>query len=194
MVPASLCRCVLQAVHDVSHPGVRETQKLLKVVFCCPSMASQAAEYVRSCVPCQKCKTTFHLYSEPSRFPVNPRRFSTIHLDIIGPFSLQDRQRYVLTMVDHSSRWIKSVLLEDLNTDTVASSFLSTWVCRFGIPSQIVTDRGSQFTSAVFTSLCKFLGSRFTPTCSYHPQSNGMIEWWLRTLKQAMRIHAEKHS
>jgi hypothetical protein len=60
------------------------------------------------------------------------------------------------------------------------------WVACFGIPDLITTDRGLQFTSAVWTVLCQKLGIRHILTTAYHPQSNGMVEHFHRQLKEAL--------
>ncbi|GBM73685.1 hypothetical protein AVEN_177736-1 [Araneus ventricosus] len=60
-------------------------------------------------------------------------------------------------------------------------------------PSLISTDRGAQFTSDVFHSLAKPFGIRLSHTAAYHPQANGAIERWHRTLKAAIMCHTSVH-
>ena len=63
----------------------------------------------------------------------------------------------------------------DISASTVAEAFMRVWVPYFGVPRQLVSDRGTQFLSSLFTSLCTFLGVHHTPT-SYHPCTNGLVE------------------
>merc|ERR1712035_115255 len=51
---------------------------------------------------------------------------------------------------------------------------------------------GPRFMSSLFSSLCSYLGVSSTPTCAYHPETNGLIERAHRTIKTALRIHADK--
>jgi len=67
--------------------------------------------------------------------------------------------------------------------------FYHTWISRFGSPEKITTDQGRQFESDLFVSFTNLIGSRRTRTSSYHPQSNGKIERFHRTLKQAVKAH-----
>ena len=66
-------------------------------------------------------------------------------------------------------------------------AFISSWVSRFGVPATLTSDRGAQFTSSVWAGVCQFLGISISQTTSFHPQSNGMIECFHRSLKSSLR-------
>jgi hypothetical protein len=63
-------------------------------------------------------------------------------------------------------------------------------VSRFGVPATITSDRGAQFTSALWAGLCSLLNIQHSPTTAYHPQSNGLVERFHRRLKDALRSRA----
>lgn len=92
-------------------------------------------------------------------------------------------------MIDRFTRWPEAVPIPDINADTVATTFYTNWVTRFGAPAVITTDRGSQFESQLFQALTKLIGCKRTRTTAYHPASNGMIERWHRSLKTAIMCH-----
>ena len=58
---------------------------------------------------------------------------------------------------------------------------------RFGVPSILTWDWGAQFTSSVWSEVCSILGISRIKTTSFHPQSNGMIERFHRSLKSSLR-------
>ncbi|XP_050339125.1 uncharacterized protein LOC126765559 [Bactrocera neohumeralis] len=72
-----------------------------------------------------------------------------------------------------------------MTAETVAHAFYTQWICQFGTPLTITTDQCLQFESALFTSLSRI---RTTP---YHPQSNGLVERWHRTLNAALMCNNE---
>jgi hypothetical protein len=69
-------------------------------------------------------------------------------------------------------------------------------VCQYGAPKRIVTDRGSNFMSEVFSQLCAFLGCRHAPTTAYRPQGNAQNERAHKELHQyiAMYLHEAKRA
>ncbi|CAK1579888.1 unnamed protein product [Parnassius mnemosyne] len=96
-----------------------------------------------------------------------------------------------MTAVDRFTRWTEAVPLKDITAESVAKAFLSGWIARFGCPTDIVTDRGRQFESALFAQLSRFIGFKHRRTTSYHPQCNGLVERFHRQLKTAIMCHAD---
>lgn len=78
---------------------------------------------------------------------------------------------------------LKHFQIPDMKSDTVAEVFFSGWIARFGVPEKIITDQGRLFESNLFTAFTNILGIR-ARTTPYHPQSNGKVERFYRTLKQ----------
>ena len=68
-----------------------------------------------------------------------------------------------------------------------ADAVIGGWIARFGVPTLITSDRGPQFTGAVWAVLCQKLGIQHNLTTAYHPQANGMVERFHRQLKEALR-------
>uniref|UniRef100_A0AAG5DQB7 Integrase catalytic domain-containing protein n=1 Tax=Anopheles atroparvus TaxID=41427 RepID=A0AAG5DQB7_ANOAO len=80
-----------------------------------------------------------------------------------------------------------------MTAPVVAHALVANWIARFGIPHYITTDQGRQFESNLFAELLKILGTKHLRTTSYHPQSNGLMERWHRTLKAAILCHNTTH-
>jgi hypothetical protein len=67
-----------------------------------------------------------------------------------------------------------------------ADAFIAAWVSRFGVPANLTSERGAQFTAVVWSALCLKLGVSHQMTTAYHPQSNGIEERAHRQLKDAL--------
>ena len=90
--------------------------------------------------------------------------------------------RYVQVMVDSFSRWTEACLLPDTTALAVADAFFQHIVCRFGMPMEIHSDQGREFENNVMQELCLLCGSHKTRTTPYHPESDGLVERFNRTL------------
>ena len=186
-VPAQFRRDVFQLLHDLAHPGIRATRRLITERYTWPSMRKDIAEWCRSCLSCQKVKVHRHTSAPLSSFARPDARFSHVHIDLVGPLPPSSDCTYLLTMIDRFTRWPEAVPISNITAETVAKAFVATWVARFGVPHTLTTDRGSQFESALWRSLMKFLGTDRVRTTAYHPAANGLVERFHRQLKTALR-------
>ena len=106
-------------------------------------------------------------------------------MDIVT-LPLSNGFRYLLTAVDRFSRWPVAVPLTDITAESVVDAFAHGWVQTFGVPVAITTDRGSQFSSAIFSQLTKVWGIKHLMTSPYHPEANGLVERFNRRLKESL--------
>ena len=136
-----------------------------------------------SCLRCQQSKIQTHACSSDPSIPVPTRRFSHVHIDIVGPLPSSQGYSYLLTMMDRTTSWPELATLSSISAESCVCAFLATWVSRFGVPAIITSDRGAQLTSSIWASL----GISVSTTTSFHPQSNGLIERFHRSLKAALR-------
>jgi hypothetical protein len=80
--------------------------------------------------------------------------------------------------------------LKTVGTADCAAAFVAGWVSRFGVPAAMVSDRGVQFTSNLWAAVMQRLGVKHKMTTAFHPQANGLIEWFHRRLKEALKARA----
>ena len=190
LIPAALRRLHFRLLHDLSHPSVRATQALLSRRVVWPGMRKDVGDWARSCIPCQRAKVHRHVRAPVATWTPPAGRFEEVHIDLVGPLPPSAGQSYLLTCVDRFTRWVEAIPIPDIRTATVANAFVSGWVARFGVPTRVTTDRGSQFESRLWQELSAVLGCTRHRTTSYHPQSNGLVERVHRQLKGALRAHS----
>nr|XP_037289490.1 uncharacterized protein LOC119183146 [Rhipicephalus microplus] len=124
-------------------------------------------------------------HQSPSHNPANVSM-----LCILTPLARYPHgNRYLLTCVDRFTCWPEVTPMADLSAAIVAAGFVSTWISRFGCATTIVSDRGHQFKSFLFSELLKHLGISRLHTASYYPQTNGLVERFHRHLKAAGAAH-----
>jgi transposase InsO family protein len=137
----------------------------------------------RNSLHCQKGKVHRQVALQAAHIPVPVRRFSHLHVDLVGPLPRSTGFSYLFTMVDRTTRWPEAVPLASVAAADCAAAILQGWIQRFGVPDTITSDRGPQFTSSLWASLCSLLSIKHTQTTAYHPQSNGLVERFHRRLK-----------
>jgi cleavage and polyadenylation specificity factor subunit 1 len=111
-------------------------------------------------------------------------RFDRVHLDLVGPLPPRKGYSYLFTCI---TRWPEAVPIPTITAETVADAFVACWVSRFSVPSTIMTDRGSQFESALWDHLMQLLGVKRIRTTAYHPIANGLVERLHHQLKASLK-------
>ncbi|GFW50181.1 transposon Tf2-6 polyprotein [Trichonephila clavipes] len=99
-IPKQHRQDVFSAMHNLSHPGIRQSVHLMKQRFVWPSISSDVAKWARHCLACQKSKIHRHTRSPLSSFQEPSQRFDHVHLDLIGPLPPSNGYTYCLTMID----------------------------------------------------------------------------------------------
>ena len=187
LVPSQWRRTVFESLHGLSHPGIRATQRLITARYVWPGINADVRRWARSCTQCQRSKIQRHTVTPLSSFTTPDARFDTVHIDLVGPLPPSRGFTYLLTCVDRFTWWPEAFPISTITAEAVAQAFVSGWIARFGIPSTIVTDRGRQFESSLWSALMMLLGSKRARTTAYHPQANGMVERYHRQLKAALK-------
>lgn len=128
-----------------------------------------------------------HVRAPLAKFKVPQRRFDHIHVDLVGPLPPPNGFTHLLTVIDRFSRWPEAIPLNDTTSSSCGQALVSNWIGRFGIPLDISSDRGPQFTSHIWTAISRLLGTHLHHTTAYHLQSNSLVERFHRHLKSALR-------
>ena len=149
------------------------------------------ARWTKSCEACQKAKVHKHTKAPLERLSAPTKRFSHIHVDLVGPLNPAcEGKNTLLTVIYRWPGWPEAFPMtmhgDAANTKACAKVLVRQWIARWGVPDIITSDRGSQFDSVIWLEVCRFMGIARDPTTSYHQQHNGKLERMHRCLKNLL--------
>jgi len=167
-------------------------QILVAAKFIWHRLTKVVRDWAATCVVYQQAKVHLHIKAPLADFPVPERRFDHVHMDLAG---LLPTPRASLT----SSQWLTGPRIswnpsrchQPHPTRRLVHCDVS---CRFGTPSDLSLDRGSQFTSELWNVVAESLGVTVHHTTAYHPQANGLCERFHRSTKAALRASLKDSS
>ncbi|CAB0007951.1 unnamed protein product [Nesidiocoris tenuis] len=183
-VPTPLRSLIFRHFHGISHAGGRESSRLISSRFVWPSMHRDIKRWVRECIPCQKSKIQRHEKTPLVHFLQPDERFANVHIDVVGPLPPSHGHINLLTCIDRYTRWVEAFPMPDQTAQTIADTFFSGWISKFGPPQYLVSDQERSFESSLFRQLAQLLGIEVRHTTAYHPQCNGLIERAHRTIRE----------
>ena len=175
-------------VHGLSHPGTTATVKIMKNKFVWHGIAKDVRAWARACIGCQTAKIHRHNRAPLTKFEKATARFAHVHVDLVGPLPASKGYTHLLTVIDRFTRWPEAIPLAQTDTASIGRAFALHWVARFGVPSDITSDRGAQFTSRHVESSRRIAGIQNPPYhgLPFHSRT-GLVERFHRSLKAALR-------
>ncbi|GBO00730.1 hypothetical protein AVEN_263607-1 [Araneus ventricosus] len=90
LVPESFRRLIFEQLHNISHPGIAATAKLISAIYVWPNMKLNIKEWVRCSEPCQLSKVQSHTKAPLGTFSLPDVRFQQIDIDIVGQLPPSD--------------------------------------------------------------------------------------------------------
>ena len=97
------------------------------------------------------------------------------------PFTVNDNQ-YIIVFMDYLTKLVEAYAISDQTTETVADCLVDV-VCRYRVPRELVSDCGANLLSHLMQEICEEFGIKKVNSSSYHPQTDGLVENFNKTLR-----------
>jgi transposase InsO family protein len=180
VIPKVLVPVVLKDYHEfpfTAHQGVKRTVGFISRKYWWETMRDDVSAFIRQCEACAKIKTGRRVIAPLGGALVTSEFLDVVSLDVVGPLPVTDKgNRYLLTFIDHFTRFCEAIPIARQDTETIAKVFVTKILTQFGVPKKLLTDRRASFTSASIKETCKLLKIEKLQTSSYNPQANGVCE------------------
>ena len=188
VLPLKFREEVTRMAHEevASHLGARKTGECILSYFFWPGITKDVTKFCRECEVCQVCKT-----EAPARVPLQPipvvgDPFDKIVMDIVGPLPRTKLgNEYLLTLMCTVTRYADAVPVSSCKSRKLLPKLMDTF-SKFGVPKTVQTDRGSNFMGNLFQQALRKMGINHVASSAYHPQSQGCLERFHRTLKSIL--------
>ncbi|PAA93146.1 hypothetical protein BOX15_Mlig023152g1 [Macrostomum lignano] len=177
VIPAVLLQGVLGIVHD-THQGSGSTRARLQNSAWWPGYCSDVEAYVRGCPTCSRLRPSG--LESVHRWPDEEKPWHRVHMD----HACVPRVGLLLILVDAMSGWPEAVRVQNRDAATV-KRVLQTIFARNGVPHVLVSDNAAEFHDANLIAWLERIGCRAIKTPPRHPQSNGLAERMVQSIKRA---------
>ena len=165
------------------HLGEEKTLSRLKERFYWPGHWNDVKDWCNTCPNCVTRKSSGTKRRAPLQTIKAGYPMQIVAVDILGPMpETEEGYRYILVAGDYFTRWMEAYAIPNQEAKTIANKLVNELFCRFSPPEQLHSDQGKQFESDLLKEICKLLHVEKTRTTPYHPQCDGLIERFNRTL------------
>ncbi|UYV64475.1 K02A2.6-like [Cordylochernes scorpioides] len=184
VIPPSLRIKMLNCLHE-THSGMNRMKAVARSHFWWPNLDTQIEFLVNKCRSCQQSQ------DGPNKGKWQPWKWSTrpwqrIHIDFANKENIN-----LLIVVDSHSKWIEAIPMRETTTRKTIEQ-LRRLFSSYGLPEELVSDNGPQFTGSEMKGFLEGNGIKQTLIPAYHPQSNGLAERAVRTIKTALDKNKRK--
>ena len=195
VVPDGVEEKLMEEAHTGSiagHFAARSLYNTLSRVYWWRGMYGDIYRFCRSCLTCASHGGKGRCHKAPLRpIPVSGP-FDRVGVDIMEIPQTERGNRYVIVFIDYLTMWVEAYATEDQTSETIARLLVDNVMCRHGVPGGLLSDRGANLLSRLFTDVCKLLGMQKINTTAYRPQGDGLVENFNRTLQAMLAKHAKE--
>ena len=166
--------------------------KIMRTDYLWLTMETDCCQFVKKCSKCQIHSDLIHAPPLELHALTSSWLFSVWGIDIIGKISPKSfsGHEFILVAIDYFTKWVEAASYARLTSARVASFIRSHIICRYGVPHELILDRGVYFRPEVDTLFQKY-GIRHHRSSAYRPHTNGAVEATNKNIKRILRNMVE---
>jgi hypothetical protein len=196
LVPQHLIPHILREAHCqflAGHFGVSKTKERLLQSYYWPNMEKDILDHLQRCDRCQITRKNVASPELLLPLPQCTEPNQRVHADLFGPLKNADGNRkFILCVTDAFTNYVELVVLPNKEALTVATAILNGWICHHGLPLELFTNQGKEFTNKMAQHLFEALDVHHSTTASYHPQCNSQAEVCNKTIAQYLSAFVDE--
>jgi transposase InsO family protein len=196
-----LLRCVdrheadllIKEIHEGSFGthanGHAMSRKILRAGYYWLTMESDCFNYARKCHKCQIYADKVHVPPTLLNVLSSPWPFSMWGIDMIGAIEpkASNGHRFILVAIDYFTKWVEATSYANVTKQVVARFIKNQIICRYGVPSRIITDNGTNLNNKTMKELCETFKIEHHNSSPYRPKMNGVVEAGNKNIKKILQ-------
>ncbi len=107
--PSNSEKNIFDHFHNLAHPGRPTSRRIISSRFVWHGLSSNVTAWARGCLACQRGKVHCHTRLVPLPIPIPQRRFSHLHVDLVGPLQYSNSFNNIFTIIDRMSKWMEAI-------------------------------------------------------------------------------------
>ena len=193
VVPRKFHQIVFRELHEeMGHLGSERVIQLARERFYWPRMVEYITHYVTNVCNCLKQRKAQRQQRAPLKSIVTTMPFELISIDYMHLEKPSGGCEYILVVMEHFTMFAHGYPTINKSGTTEAEKIYNDFILRYGFPARIHHDQGAEFENNSFKELGKLCGITHSRTTPYHPEGNGQVECFNRTLLNMLRTLPEE--
>ncbi|XP_027368366.1 uncharacterized protein LOC113874337 [Abrus precatorius] len=184
---------IMEEIHEGSFGtyanGHAMAKKILRAGYYWLAMETDYFQHAKTCHKCQTYADNVNVPPTTLNVLSSPWPFLMWGIDVIGPIEpkASNGHRFILVAIDYFTKWVKAASYASVTRNVVVKFIKRDLICRYGTPSKLITDNGTNLNNKMMKELCDNFKIRHHNSSPYRPKMNGAVEAANKNIKKIIQ-------
>ena len=180
---------VREGIYGTHMNGHSMARKILRAGYFWLTMENDCCIHVRKCLKCQEYADNINVSPTTLNMLSAPWPFSMWGIDVIGAIEpkASNGHCFILVAIDYFTKWVEAASYANVTRKVVTKFIQRKIICRYGLPSRIITDNATNLNNKMMSELCEEFKIQHHNATPYRPKMNGVVEAANKNIKKIVQ-------